>query len=191
MPVALSRRRFTADEYQRMGQAGILSEDDRVELIDGEIIAMTPIGPRHCASVDRANRAFVTKAGDTAIVRVQGAVRLDFFTEPEPDLVLLKPRSDFYASRHPGASDILLIVEVADSSIDYDLNLKGRLYAESGILEYWVANLNEDVVMCFSSPEHGVYQTVRQCRRGETIAPSLLPACQIPAHDLLAAEAGA
>jgi hypothetical protein len=92
MPVAVTRRRFTADDYQRMGQAGILRREDRVELIDGEIVTTTPIGPRHCASVDRATRAFVMKAGDSAVVRVQGSVRLDFYTEPEPDLVLLRPR---------------------------------------------------------------------------------------------------
>ena len=85
MPVALRTRRFTADEYQRMGQVGILSEDDRVELIDGEVLAMTPIGPRHCAAVDRATRIFVNAAGERAIVRVQGAVRLNLYTEPEPD----------------------------------------------------------------------------------------------------------
>src|SRR5678815_5112676 len=124
MSVAVSRRRFTADDYQRMGQAGILRREDHVELIDGEIIAMTPIGTRHCASVDRANPAFVTKAGDSAIVRVQGSVRLDLYSEPEPDLVLLRPRADFYASAHPGPADILLIVEVADSSIDFDRNVK-------------------------------------------------------------------
>src|SRR5262245_4397737 len=120
MSVAVTRKRFTADDYQRMGQSGILRREDHVELIDGETIAMTPIGPRHCASVDRANRAFVTKTGEAAIVRVQGSVRLNFYTEPEPDLVLLRPRSDFYASQHPGPADILLIVDVAESSIDYD-----------------------------------------------------------------------
>ena len=88
--------------------------------VDGEIISMTPIGPRHCAIVDRATRAFVTKAGEAAIVRVQGSVRLNLYSEPEPDLVLLRPRADFYASGHPGPGDILLIVEVAQSSIDYD-----------------------------------------------------------------------
>jgi len=135
MSVAVSRRRFTADDYQRMGQAGILRAEDRVELIDGEIVAMTPIGPRHCASVDRATRAFVLKAGDSAIVRVQGSVRLDVFTEPQPDLVLLRPRADFYASQHPGPADILLIVEVAESSIDYDRDVKAGIYARAGVHE--------------------------------------------------------
>ncbi|MBY0496036.1 MAG: Uma2 family endonuclease, partial [Cyanobacteria bacterium] len=98
MPIELLKRRFDADEYQRMGQAGILTEDDRVELINGEIITMTPIGPRHNAAVNRANRAMVNAVGDRAIVQVQGSVRLDVWSEPEPDLVLLRPVPDFYAS---------------------------------------------------------------------------------------------
>ena len=109
MPVALRTRRFTADEYQRMGQVGILSEDDRVELIDGEVLAMTPIGPRHSSTVDRATRVFVAAAGERAIVRVQGPVRLNLYTEPEPDVLLLQPRADFYASRHPGPADVVLV----------------------------------------------------------------------------------
>jgi Uma2 family endonuclease len=185
MSVAVSRRRFTADDYQRMGQAGILCAEDRVELIDGEIIAMTPIGPRHCASVDRATRAFVTKAGDSAIVRVQGSVRLDLHNEPEPDLVLLRPRADFYASRHPGPDDILLIVEVADSSIDYDREVKSRLYARSGVQQYWLADLIELVLVCYSSPEGGTYQSVRRYTRGQSLAPNLLPECIIAVEDLL------
>ena len=115
MLTAISRKRFRADEYQRMGQVGILSEDDRVELIDGEVVAMTPIGARHAACVDSVTRAMVIAAGDTAIVRVQSPVRLNLFTEPEPDVVLLRPRADFYAPRHPGPADVLLIVEIADS----------------------------------------------------------------------------
>jgi Uma2 family endonuclease len=106
MATSVTRKRFTADEYQRMGQVGILREGDRVELIDGEIVAMTPIGTRHNASVARANRALVRAAGDDAIVLPQGSVRLDLYSEPQPDLVLLRPQSDFYASRHAGPGDI-------------------------------------------------------------------------------------
>src|SRR5688572_3230119 len=117
MPMAVRNRRFTADEYQRMGETGILSPGDRVELIDGDVLAMTPIVPRHAASVDRANRAFVRSlSGDEAIVRVQSPIRLSLYTEPEPDISLLRPRADFYASAHPGPADVLLVVEVADSS---------------------------------------------------------------------------
>ena len=185
MSVAVSRRRFTADDYQRMGQAGILRAEDRVELIDGEIVAMTPIGPRHCASVDRATRAFVLKAGDSAIVRVQGSVRLDVFKEPQPDLVLLRPRTDFYASQHPGPADILLIVEVAESSIDYDRDVKAGIYARAGVHEYWLADLNEYVLECYSSPKNGAYTHVHRVPRGQALAPQLLPACVISTEDLL------
>ena len=185
MSVAVSRRRFTADDYQRMGQAGILRREDHVELIDGEIIAMTPIGTRHCASVDRANRAFVTKAGDSAIVRVQGSVRLDLYSEPEPDLVLLRPRADFYASAHPGPADILLIVEVAESSIEYDREVKARVYARSSVHEYWLADLNENVLLQHSSPDNGTYESVRRYTRGQSLTPQLLPECLISTSDLL------
>lgn len=190
MSVAVSKRRFTADEYQRMGQLGILSEGDRVELIDGEIVAMTPIGPRHCASVDRANRAFVTTAGLTAIVRIQGSVRLSFYTEPEPDVVLLRPRADFYWSAHPGPSDILLIVEIADSSIDYDREVKMPLYAQSGVPEYWIADLNEGELLCYASLRDGAYQSLRRHGYGETVAPELLPECWVSVNDLLGEYTG-
>ena len=110
MDVAVTRRRFTVHDYHRMGDAGILSPTDRVELIDGEIVSKMAIGPRHGACVDRANRALTTTVGDSAIVRVQGSVRLDLFNEPEPDIVLLRPREDFYASAHPGPADILLVI---------------------------------------------------------------------------------
>src|SRR5262245_44729522 len=110
MPIELPKRRFSADEYQRMGQAGILSDDDRVELMDGEVVTLTPIGPRHNASLNRAARAMFAMVGDTAIIQVQGSVRLDAFHEPEPDIVLLRPREDVYASRLPGPGDRLVRV---------------------------------------------------------------------------------
>ena len=185
MALALSRKRFTADEYQRMGQVGILSEDDRVELIDGEIVAMTPISARHNACVNCAMRALVSAAGDVAIVQAQGSIQLDLYHEPEPDLVLLRPRTDFYASRLPGGPDILLIVEIADSSIEYDRDVKGRIYAESGIPEYWLADLNTNLVSRYSAPERGAFRSVEPFHRGETIAPQLLPTCVIAVDVLL------
>ena len=185
MPVALTKKRFTADEYQRMGQVGILSEADRVELIDGEVVAMSPIGPRHNACVSSATRAMVRAAGDDAIVLPQGSVRLDLYHEPEPDLVLLRPRADFYASRHAGPEAILLIVEIADSSIEYDKNVKARIYAEFGIPEYWLADLNATLVWRYAAPEQGVYRSVERHRRGDWLAPSLLPSCVIAVDALL------
>jgi Uma2 family endonuclease len=185
MAVMLAKRRFTVDEYYRMAEAGILSVQDRVELIDGEIVTMTPIGARHNACVNHATRALMRTAGDDAIVQSQGSVRLDRFSEPEPDVVLLRPRPDFYTARLPGAADILLIVEIADASISYDRDVKAVLYAEAGVAEYWLANLNENVLWSYSSPERGAYQGVEALRRGQAIAPKLLPVCVVPVDAFL------
>jgi Uma2 family endonuclease len=106
-------------------------------------------------------------------------VRLDLYHEPEPDLALLRPRDDFNASRHPGPEDILLIVEIANSSIEYDRDVKARIYAESGIPEYWLADLNANLVSCYTAPERGTFRTIEQHRRGQTVAPRLLPACRV------------
>ena len=179
MATSVTRKRFTADEYQRMGQVGILREGDRVELIDGEIVAMTPIGTRHNASVARANRALVRAAGDDAIVLPQGSVRLDLYSEPQPDLVLLRPQSDFYASRHAGPGDILLVIEIADSSIRYDQDVKAPLYAGVRIPEYWLIDLNADVVWRYSSPDQDTYRRVEQYHRGQSMAPTLLSTCVV------------
>ncbi len=186
MPAEITRRLFDVDDYHRMAEAGILSEDDRVELIDGEIIAMTPIGPRHNAAVNRANRALVTAVSDHAIVQVQGSVRLDQFREPQPDIVLLRPQPDFYASRLPGPSDILLIIEIAESSLAYDRDVKARIYAQSAVQEYWLVDVEDRTVSCYSEPRDGTYQTFRQLHAGQSLAPAALPQCAIPADVLLA-----
>ena len=185
MAGTLLKERITADEYQRMGQLGILREGSRVELIDGEVLVMTPVGTRHSACVGSANRALVLAAGDDAIVLPQGSVRLNLYHEPQPDLVLLRPRADFYASRHAGPGDILLIVEIADSSLAYDRGTKTRIYAEFGIPEYWLADLRANLVSRYSAPNRGAYRKVERCKRGESIAPALLPACVIAVDALL------
>jgi Uma2 family endonuclease len=184
MAVAVQRRRFTADEYQQMGKAGILREDDRVELIDGEVVAKMTIGPRHNAAVNRLLRLFASLAGDTAIVQVQGSVRLDFYTEPEPDVVLLRPRADFYASALPGSSDVLLVVEVAESSIDYDRLVKAELYARLGVVEYWLVDLNADVVTRHTDPVDGRYTRIEPVPAGGLFAPRQLPACRLKPADI-------
>ena len=185
MPVEVIKRRFTVDDYHRMGQTGILLPDDRVELIDGEVVAMTPIGPRHSACIDRANRALVLLVADRAIVRVQSSVRLNRYNEPEPDLVLLRPQADFYASRLPGPADILLIIEVAESSADYDREVKSPLYAGAGVPEYWLVDLNTRQLVCYSDPADGAYRALRRHSPGESVPPLLLPACPIAVADLI------
>src|SRR5262245_32788881 len=150
MATEVSRRLFTVHDYHRMVEAGILCEDDRVELIHGEVLALSPIGPRHSAAVLRASHALWRLVADRALVGVQGSIRLDEYNEPQPDIYLLRPKEDFYASGHAGARDLFLIIEIADSSLEYDQKLKLRLYAETGVPEYWVADIRNDRVIAYS-----------------------------------------
>jgi Uma2 family endonuclease len=185
MPVDADKRRFTVDEYQRMGEAGLFSEKDRVELIDGEILTMSPIGPPHCGAVDRAARALILAVGRRAIVRVQGPIDLNRYTEPEPDIVLLYSRSDFYGSGHPQPADVLLVVEIADSSSRFDREVKVPLYARAGVVEYWLVDLNAQKVTRYSAPENGTYREVSRHERGQVLSLSAVPDCAIPVAELL------
>jgi Uma2 family endonuclease len=185
MASAVIKKRFTADEYHRMAEVGILSERDRVELIDGEIIVMAPIGSRHAACVNKANQTLVRAVGDHAIVQPQGPVRLDQYYEPEPDLVLLRPRADFYSSRHGGPEDVLLIIEIADSSLEYDRDVKAPIYAAARIPEYWLADLHANVVWRYLAPQRGRYQSLEPYRGGQSITPLLVPSCEIAVDALL------
>ncbi|OLE52008.1 MAG: hypothetical protein AUG51_20095 [Acidobacteria bacterium 13_1_20CM_3_53_8] len=168
MSVQIARRHFNATEYYRMMDAGILSESDRVELIDGEVIEMSPIGSRHAACVDRLNK--LLNRLEDVIVRVQNPIRLDDFSEPQPDITLLQLRTDFYAQGHPTPSDVMLVIEVAESSTEFDRVVKLPLYAESLIPEIWLINLPDERVEIFSSPTHGIYQNSQELRRGDSIA---------------------
>jgi Uma2 family endonuclease len=146
---------------------------------------MMTIGPRHNAGVSATTKSFVRAAGDDAIVLPQGSVRLGSHSEPEPDLVLLRPRADFYASRLAGPEDILLVVEIADSSFEYDRDVKGPLYAQFGVPEYWLADLNANEVWRFLSPEGGVYRQQERYVPGQILVPSLFPACRVDAAMLM------
>lgn len=168
-----------------MAEAGILGEDDRVELIEGEIIEMSPIGGPHAACVDRLTRLLVIGLGDAAIVRVQNPVHLDQRSEPQPDVSLLRPRADFYASGHPSPEDILLVIEVAESSLEYDRRVKVPLYARQGIPEAWLANLNERHLVAHLDPTPDGYRTMRVFRPGEMVSPSAFPHLEIPVDEIL------
>lgn len=172
MSVAIERYRFTVDAYHRLGEAGILGEDDRVELIEGEITMMSPVGGRHAACVSRLTRLFVQQTGERAIVRVQDPVHLDERSEPQPDLAVLRPRQDFYASGHPRPEDVLLLVEVADSSLGYDRDVKLPLYGRAGIRELWIVDLDGEAIEVYRQPGRRGYAEVRSCRRGETVRAS-------------------
>jgi Uma2 family endonuclease len=140
-----------------MGEAGILGEDDRVELIDGEILAMTPIGPRHAHCVRRLIALLTSRVATSAIVDVQNPLVLGEHSEPQPDVVLLRPRPDFYRHSHPGPQDVLLVIEVADSSSDYDRTVKVPQYARAGIWEVWLIDLAARVVEVYRGPSGGEY----------------------------------
>lgn len=198
MVVDVLRRRFTVEQYHQMAEHGILSPEDRVELLDGEILEMSPIGPRHVHAVNRANRAFSRRVGDRAIVSVQNPIRLGDRSEPEPDVALLRPYVGGPTSQElPGPGDVLLVIEVADTSVAYDRHHKLPLYARAGIPETWLLNLSgtgslggqdtdgEPVLEAHRRPTPHGYSEIQLLRRGERIAPVALPEVELPVDELL------
>jgi Uma2 family endonuclease len=170
-----TKKLFSVDEYYRMAEAGILTSDDRVELIDGEIIHMSPIGLRHAAVVDRAATLCILALAGRANVRVQNPIRLDSFNEPQPDISLLAPRTDFYITHHPGPEEVLLAIEIADTSLQYDRDSKIPIYASRGIRESWLVNLVEDVVLVFRDASPDRYQLSLTFHRGDSLSPLAFP----------------
>ncbi|QBQ53533.1 Uma2 family endonuclease [Nitrosococcus wardiae] len=173
--LARKRHPFTVQDYHRMAEVGILHEDDRVELLDGEILEMSPIGSRHAAAVDYLTAWLSREVGERAIVRVQSPIRLSLYSEPQPDLTLLKPRSDFYASAHPGPEDVLLLIEMAESSLDDDRDLKLPRYAEAGILESWIIDLPGQRLLVYREPVGRKYQSIQEYHCSGNIALRAFP----------------
>jgi Uma2 family endonuclease len=169
----LTRRRFTVHDYHRMGEAGILHEDDRVELIEGEIVEMTPIGTRHFSCVNGLTRLLVVNVGDAAIVSVQNPVRLTEHTEPQPDLTAIRPRD--YRESLPMPEDVLLLIEVSDTTLAYDRGAKLPLYARAGIQEVWIVDLPGETIGRYTRPSADGYRTSKRVRRGEVIESTMLP----------------
>ena len=185
MSVQLLRRSFTVEEYYRMARVGILTEDDRVELIEGEIIKMTPVGSRHAACVDRLTHLFSASVRGQAIVRVQNPVRLSERSEPQPDLALLRFRPDFYASSHPGPQDVLLVIEVAETSLELDREIKLPLYARSGIAEAWLVDLaGQQLEVCLRPTPRG-YEEVRRVGRGARVRSQAFPDLDLGVDEIL------
>jgi Uma2 family endonuclease len=168
-----------------MAEVGILPPDERTELINGEILIMPPPGHRHGFVVDSLTEAFVNQLHGKAVVRVQGGVVLHKFAAPMPDIVLLRPQGKAYLEKNPDASDIFLIIEVADSSLEQDTTVKMQVYAIMSVPEYWIADLRNNRLLVYSNPVGDSYQSIRELRRGDTLAPSLLPECVIPVDLLL------
>ena len=185
MSVPLKRHYFTAAEYYRMADAGILTADDRVELIEGEIIEMSPIGKRHASCVNRINRLLGRLASQAAIIQVQNPVRLDDFSEPQPDVSLLRLRDDFYERAAPTPADVLLVVEVADTSAAYDRGVKVPLYARSGIPEVWLVDLTEERIEIYARPSAGEYRDVRLASRGESVSSDAVAGLTFAVEEIL------
>jgi Uma2 family endonuclease len=170
MALQLQHRKFTVDDYHQMAEAGILGEDDRVELIRGEILDMSPIGKRHAACINRLNALLAALPQDLIIVSIQNPIQLYEDTEVQPDVALLRFRDDFYEQELPRPSDMLLIVEVSDTTLAYDRRIKLPLYAQAGIPEVWLVNIQQGVIELHAQPKDGVYSRIRRVRHGQKLA---------------------
>jgi len=185
MVVEPERRVFSVDDFYRMGSAGVFSDGERVELLGGEIIEMAPIGSAHASTVGRLTQLLVTAVGDRGAVWVQNPIRLSELSEPQPDVAVLRPRSDWYASGHPGPEDVLLLIEVADTTGRFDRTVKRPLYAEAGIAEVWIVDLAANLVEIAVDPTPDGYGDIRQIAAGGIITPTAFPDLQLPTAGLL------
>lgn len=185
MSATLTRHRFTVEEYNELIEFGVLGENQRVEFIRGEVVDKMPIGELHLFCVNQLNRILNRQVGDDAIVSVQNPIRLDD-SEPEPDVALLRPREDSYRSGKPAARDVLLVIEVADTSLEIDRVIKRQLYAEAGIPEYWIVNLSDSCVEVHLHPStDGTYRNNLIFHAGQTLQVAALPNCGIEVSQLL------
>ncbi|MDJ0527330.1 MAG: Uma2 family endonuclease [Microcystis sp. M53600_WE12] len=185
MSLSLITRKFTVEEYEKMTTQGIIKPDEKVELIRGEIIKMSPMGTRHAASIYRLTQLFYRKFGGLILLGVQNPIRLNNNSQPEPDLSLLIPRSDFYVAAHPCPQDIYLIIEVSDSTLDYDRYTKIPLYAEANIQEVWIVNLKEESVEVYRYPLQGSYQAIQKYYRCESIFIESFPDIEFTIAEIL------
>lgn len=169
--VELTRHRFTVAEYMRMAEVDLLGEDSRVELVWGEIVEMSPIYIGHTSTVKRLIRLLTQTLGDRIILGVQDPVQLSNDSLPQPDIAVLRPQDDFYSEQQPGPNDILLLIEVADSSLKYDRRVKSKLYGSAGIADYWIVNLPERQIEVYREPRPNGYRTVTYFAPSETLTP--------------------
>ncbi|MBE9249966.1 Uma2 family endonuclease [Dolichospermum sp. LEGE 00240] len=181
----LNTFRLNVSQYHQMSEAGIFSENDKVELINGEILEMSPIGRRHTACVNRLNSVFSQLLGKKVIIAVQNPITLNNLSEPQPDIALLKPRADFYESGHPQPQDVFLLIEVADSSLEYDRDVKIPLYASSGITEVWLVDIYEQVIIVYRYPSQNGYSDIQKLSRGEKMSIQAFPEVNLVVDDIL------
>jgi Uma2 family endonuclease len=184
--IGVKRRSLTVEAYHRMGEVGILAPDERVELIEGEVVEMAPIGSRHAGMVSRLNRLLVQAVGNRALVFVQNPVRLSRTSEPQPDFAVLKPRADDYQSEVPGPGDVLLLVEIAETSLKYDRELKAPLYAAHAIPELWVVDVGEKVLWLYRAPGPDGYARVEKTGQPAGLSLAAAPEIKVDLSGLFA-----
>lgn len=181
------RHRLTVADFLRMGKAGILGENAPVELIEGDLIDMLPIGSRHAAVVGRLTHLLVQAAGDRAIVWVQNPISINEHTMPQPDVALLKPRADSYSSAHPRPGDVLLIIEVAETTLEYDIKVKLPLYARAGVPEVWIIDLASSQITCYRNPSKSTYTSTEPVSLAE-VGLTALPGVSVDLSSLPMSE---
>jgi Uma2 family endonuclease len=184
MPV-LIKHRFNTQEYYRMAETGVLKPESRVELLEGEILDMSPIGPFHGGVVNYLSRVFNRLGRGRWLVAVQNPVHLDDHSEPQPDLMLLKPEADDYKARHPGPEDVYLVIEVADTTLDYDREKKLPAYGRAGIAETWLVNLAEETIEVCREPHLAGYHSITVLRAGAQACPLAFPDAAVDVADLM------
>ncbi len=177
--------RFTVDDYYRMAHADILTEDDRVELLDGQIFVKEPPGPEHAGHLALLTTLFVRLLGDRAIVRPQDPVHIDRLNDPQPDLAIVKPREDAYMGAHPRARDVLLIVEIAWTSSPGDRRIKAPLYARAGIREFWLVDIKKRKLEVYREPGERGYRKVSRLSRKATVRPFAFPDVEMAVRDIV------
>lgn len=185
MILQISRKKFTVQQYHQMNELGILTERDRVELIQGEILQMSPIGRRHAACVDRLTERLILLLSNRAIVRSQNPIRLSNNSEPQPDITLLRRREDFYAESHPQPADTFLIIEVSDTTADFDREIKIPAYAEENIAEVWLIDLNAQQIEVYRQPTPQGYQNIQVLNREQTLTILAFPDIELSVEQIL------
>lgn len=185
MSIPVLKRRFTVKDYHKMGEIGVFENDEKTELINGEIIKMSPIGKRHASCVNRCNRLFYQTLGDRILISVQNPIQLNDLSQPQPDLVLLQPRPDFYEKQHPQPSDILLLIEVADTTIEFDQQVKIPLYCQNHIQEVWLIDLNQNIIRMYRTPTANGYQFIQLFEPEQTLALGAFPDVTINVNEIL------
>lgn len=180
-----ARHKYSVDDYSRLGELGILPPGVRTELIYGEIFDMSPPGSRHASVVDQLTQSLVRGVGDRALVRVQNPLRLDQYSEPQPDLTLVRPRPDFYRNAHPSAADVLLAIEVGDSSAAYDRQVKAELYASAGVRELWLIDLTAQGAQICRDPMSRQYRTILPLAADDVLECAAFPDLRIELRTLL------